>query len=240
MSERNARYLFFGSRAAHLRLAGLTGLVTILCAILAFSFDREIALGIREGLSKETRNAFLPITELGKADWYLVVIVLTYLVGRIAMLRAAPMAVAKAWYDLSRMCTFMLAGLGFAAVIVHILKLSVGRARPKALFREDVYGAQPFAFDLDLNSFPSGHSQTIWCLMSALVILFPRGWPLFVGWAVLVSSSRLVVGAHFPSDVLMGSFIAIVSVLFVHQKWFADVRPPNFRQHLISDEDLRK
>lgn len=233
MSAAREPSFFFGSRAGYLRLAGLSLIIVEICLVLAFHFDQDIALAIRDGLSKETRRAFLPITELGKADWYLAFIVIAYVIGRFGFLRASPLPVASAWYALSRAATFMAAGLGFAAVIVHVLKLSVGRARPKALFRDDFYGAEPFAFDLDLNSFPSGHSQTIWCLMTALILIFPRGWPLFVLWALTVSSSRIIVGAHFPSDVLMGSFIAILSVLFVRWRWFSDVKAPNFHQYIV-------
>lgn len=237
MSQARKAPFLFGSRAGLLRALAFSLLVAAACGLLALTVDREIALGLREGLSKETRNAFLPITDLGKADWYIVALIAAYGLGRLAFLRAAPLAVAQAWYALSRVSLYLMASLALSGALLHTLKILVGRMRPKMLFREGLYGAEPFGFNLDFDSFPSGHSQTIWVLMSALTILWPKGAPVFLGWAVLVSSSRVIVGAHFPSDVLMGSFIGIMSALYVKQKWFDDLSAPNFRRYLNPEKE---
>lgn len=225
---------FYGTSRGRLRVIGLSVFVLAICTCLFFFFDKNMALQIRANLAKDTREAFIPITNLGKADWYIVVALGSWLFGRFMVLRSAPLAVARAWNRLSRAGLFVIVSLAHSAVIVHILKLSIGRARPKALFREDYYGASPLAFDTDLSSFPSGHSQTIWAVMTVLIILFPRGWPLFVSWALLISSSRIIVGAHFPSDVIMGSFIAVMSTLYVRHRWFADLGAPEFGKYLVT------
>jgi membrane-associated phospholipid phosphatase len=225
---------FYSTRGGRLKVIGLSALVFAMCVFLFLFFDKDIALFIRASLTKETREAFIPITNLGKADWYIVAALGTWLLGRFMVLRAAPLRVAHAWDRLSRGGLFVIVSLAYSAVIIHILKLTVGRARPKALFREDFYGAKPLAFDTDLSSFPSGHSQTVWAVMSVLIILFPRRWPVFVSWAVLVSSSRVVVGAHFPSDIIMGSFIAVMSTLYVRHRWFNDLKAPQFGAYLVT------
>jgi membrane-associated phospholipid phosphatase len=203
---------------------------------MALYVDKTFALMVREGLSKETREAFLPVTELGKADFYILALLLAWAIGRAGFLRAAPMGVAKAWAALARASGFIMASLAFSALFVHILKLTVGRARPKELFQNDVYGAFPFSFDTHLSSFPSGHSQTVWSIMAALMFLYPRAWPLFAAWATVIASSRVIVGSHFPSDVLMGSFIAGLSALYVRQKWFRDAAAPRFKPWLAHGE----
>lgn len=229
----------FGSQRGNLRVATLAALVTFVCGIMAIYTDKNLALMIRETLPTEIRRGFIPVTDLGKADYYILVLLITWLGGRIAFLRAAPKPVAKAWATLSRAAAFIIASLALSAVVVHILKLTVGRARPRELFREEIYAAFPLSFDTDLSSFPSGHSQTVWSIMTALMFLYPRAWPLFAAWATVIASSRVIVGSHFPSDVLMGSFIAAMTAIYVRQKWFADLEAPGFKPYLTRGEDAR-
>jgi membrane-associated phospholipid phosphatase len=62
------------------------------------------------------------------------------------------------------------------------------------------------------QSFPSGHTATAVGLATALIWLYPQGRLLFTSLAVLVGCQRIVAGAHYPSDVLVGaaagSFVA--------------------------------
>lgn len=237
MSEvRQPPFGLFGSRRGNMRVALLAALVAAVCGLMALYTDKDIALALREALPRETRRAFNPVTSLGKADYYILTLVLLWLVGRIGFLRAAPLGVARGWASLSKAAGFVLASLAFSAVLVHILKLTVGRVRPGALFSEGIYAAFPLSFDTTLSSFPSGHSQTVWSIMTALMFLFPRAWPLFAAWATVIASSRIIVGAHFPSDILMGSFIAAMSTLYVRQKWYPGLKAPSFKPWLTYGE----
>lgn len=226
----------FGSPRGNTRAALLALLVTAVCGLMAFYADKEFVLMVRGTLPEDLRRAFIPVTELGKADFYILGLVSAWGVGRIGFLRAAPMPVARAWASLARASGFIMACLAFSAIFVHILKLTVGRARPKELFNEGVYSAFPFSFDTHLSSFPSGHSQTVWSIAAALMFLYPRAWPLFAALATVIASSRVIVGSHFPSDILMGSFIAVMSAIYVRQRWFPDAVAPSFKPYLTSGE----
>lgn len=61
---------------------------------------------------------------------------------------------------------------------------------------------------LRLHSFPSGHSATAFIMAGILAQVLPKNlkWPLVIG-AVLIAWSRVKVGAHWPSDVVLGSLI---------------------------------
>ena len=229
----------FGTQRGNLRVAVLATLVALICGLMAIYTDKNIALMVRETLPIDTRRAFIPITDLGKADYYILVLLIAWLGGRIAFLRAAPRPVAKAWATLSRAAAIVISCLALSAIVVHALKLTVGRARPRELFREEIYAAFPFSFDTSLSSFPSGHSQTVWSIMTALMFLYPRAWLLFAAWATVIASSRVIVGSHFPSDVLMGSFIAAMTAIYVRQKWFADLEAPRFKPYLTRGESAR-
>lgn len=60
------------------------------------------------------------------------------------------------------------------------------------------------------HSFPSGHTITAFTILFMLPFLFPgwkKGWKVFC-WTLAVSCgiSRIVLGQHWPVDVLAGSF----------------------------------
>ena len=77
------------------------------------------------------------------------------------------------------------------------------------------------------DSFPSGHAAMAWILLP-LLILFTnkKDWIkylvffLIFSWSVVLVLSRVVIGAHFASDVLFGSFF-IIAVFLLFQKYYS-------------------
>ena len=57
---------------------------------------------------------------------------------------------------------------------------------------------------LDSYSFPSGHAIRVACIATALSITYPAWSPLFILYAGLVALCRVVLGIHYPGDVLVG------------------------------------
>jgi lipid A 4'-phosphatase len=120
----------------------------------------------------------------------------------------------RRWGPAMRAASFV-PGLIFAAVavsglIVDLLKVIVGRTRPKLLFAGDAYSFGWFGLRADDWSFPSGHAATAAAVMTALWCLWPRPLYLYVAGAALVAVSRVITGAHYPSDVIAGAAIAVV------------------------------
>jgi len=211
-----------------LRTLGLTLLISLICILLIGYVDKPTLLFVKQHVTGDLKAFFRVVTDFGKADAYVWGGVLAFLIGRIMFLRAKLTPTAPFYQALSRSGLFVLVSLAYSAVIVHAMKLSFGRPRPKVMFTEDFYGFHFFAFDTKFNSFPSGHSQTIWAVMISLAILFPKGRYVFIAAAVLIASSRVLVTAHYPSDVVMGSFIAIMCALGAHRRWFSDLAMPPF------------
>ena len=100
------------------------------------------------------------------------------------------------------------------AIVVMVIKFTVRRKRP-----EGEWGK--FYRSTDPHSFPSGHAARV--TMLAVVILGLG--PIWLGlllliWAPLVGLSRVAMGVHYLSDViigmLLGLFMGVLVVLIVN------------------------
>lgn len=195
--------------AAGLLWVGVAALVAMVW------IDRPLALALKASVLGEWKGFWSIVTDLGSGlPWYLLGL------GGAAWCWLASSGTPfedqwRLWRDRARAWLFLVAALAASGLLVTLLKLLVGRLRPVWLFREDAYGFAPLSFQSAANSFPSGHSQTIWAVMAALMILFPRHWPTFVALAVLVAASRLFITVHYLSDVLVGSAIGIATVILM-------------------------
>ncbi len=117
----------------------------------------------------------------------------------------ASMVLLLGWFGKSAVLPVLhmiISGL-FCTLIYKWLKVKTLRPRPYQINSKILLGANP----LDQFSFPSGH--TLHAVAFTTVIL---GYYPFLAWVVvpftaLVALSRLVLGLHYPSDVLAGAFI---------------------------------
>ena len=102
-----------------------------------------------------------------------------------------------------------------ATVVTGLLKVMIGRARPVFFEALGITGFYPFSFDWAFNSMPSGHAAASFAALVTLGMLVPRVKPATWTLAIIIGVSRVCVGAHWPSDVLLGAFIGMVAADFV-------------------------
>ncbi|AWL29888.1 phosphatase PAP2 family protein [Acinetobacter defluvii] len=97
--------------------------------------------------------------------------------------------------------------------IYKILKHKTVRPRPYQVHQVIVMGERP----LDHFSFPSGH--TLHAVMTTVVLGYiqPLLLLIMMPFTILVALSRMVLGLHYPSDVIVGALIGatVASMILV-------------------------
>ena len=126
----------------------------------------------------------------------------------LAAMTAVALLVARRRFEALLVATSVIT----AMLVVWGMKAIVGRARP-ALWEAQWYWG---------SSFPSGHTLSTAAFSTAAALCVARNWPragtlamvLAVLWTSLIAVSRLVLGVHWPSDVLaavcLGAFIPLL------------------------------
>jgi undecaprenyl-diphosphatase len=111
---------------------------------------------------------------------------------------------------LATAAAFLFAAVALSGLANDLVKVLVGRSRPGLLFSHGVYGFKPFTNQYYYASFPSGHANTIAALCYGLGVVTGRFKYIRLSIALAVMASRVIVGAHFPSDVLFGAYLGVV------------------------------
>jgi membrane-associated phospholipid phosphatase len=112
------------------------------------------------------------------------------------------------------------AGVIAAAVVINFgittaLKYSINRERPFITYPDII---NKTGKDISDPSFPSGHTSLAFTLATSISLQYPK-WYIIVPaytYAGTVGYSRMHLGAHYPSDVLVGAIVGTGSAYLTH------------------------
>lgn len=127
---------------------------------------------------------------------------------------------------------FILCAVALPGLAASIVKPLIGRVRPFVNGHVDPFAFQPFAYFHELfggmpfpeyfyGSMPSGHTTNAFAIAVAIGALMPRLWPWLVAFAVTIAASRLAIGVHHVTDVLVGALLGGIGALAIRNLFAA-------------------
>ena len=193
----------------------LYAVLTLGGVLLAYAFaDRPVALYFHRMNGGES-PVFKFITGFGVSTGYLVVTAAAAAGLWLAARITRETAQAQRLRAFALVPLFLFLSIAVSGLVTDLLKVVFGRARPKLLFSHDIFGFGWWGTQADYWSFPSGHTTTVVAIATALYLLWPRFLPFYAAFAVLVSVSRAIIGAHYVSDVIGATFIGIAVTAYL-------------------------
>lgn len=151
------------------------------------ALEERVCLRMNGACRREAvREFFRVISRLGDGfSWYVLLLLLPVRYGEPALVPTAVMA-----------------GVAVVGIAIYsFLKNRLVRERPYVTHAGISAGAAP----LDRYSFPSGHTLHAVAFTLQASAHFPELAWLLVPFAALVAASRVVLGLHYPTDVLAGA-----------------------------------
>jgi undecaprenyl-diphosphatase len=101
-----------------------------------------------------------------------------------------------------------LIALAVSGLAVQTIKHLIGRPRPR-LADQGIVDWGP-SFQSGHDSLPSGHALSSFAMAAVLSAFYPAGQWAWYSLAVLVSFTRIYIGAHFASDVFVGAVLGVL------------------------------
>ena len=195
------------NRAARILLISFP-IVVLFCVIGYFAFDLTIAKYCNSIFSNyKIRRILKDISNLGIATFYLICSAVLFMFFRF-------MRKKEIW---SNRALFVFLSISLSGMLVLITKFIFGRYRPKMFFKEQLYGFEFFQLKGKITSFPSGHASTIVALMLALYFISPKYRVIYFIIAFVIVISRVFVCHHYLTDVVVGSYVAVITTLCIKQ-----------------------
>lgn len=106
-----------------------------------------------------------------------------------------------------------------------LIKPTFERLRPSLVLQDTILRSPGSGF-----SFTSNHASNMFCLAVFLGFFYPRLRPWLIAVAALIAFSRVYVGVHFPTDVIVGaawgSVLGTFMAKLVHHFYYHHQRRP--------------
>lgn len=213
------------------RSSWLIAAAIVVALLVALGFVDATMSRLGQGLPEQIITIFGWITRLGESDYILISSGIVFLVCGALALALRDGRWKPAMRQLAGLGGFLFVGVGLPGLLTAIIKRLIGRPRPEYLETLGPFDFRAMSWlDWTYQSFPSGHTTTAFALCFTVSFLVPRGFPWMLTLAVLIAVSRIIVGAHYPTDVLGGAVVGMLGAygvrnVFAARGWVFERRP---------------
>ena len=164
---------------------------------------------------------FKEMTEFGKSGWILVPVGLGLVLVAALASPALPRFTLLVIGTLAVRFAFLFTAIAAPGLFVTVIKRLIGRSRPFADGQVDSFLYLPLVvWRTDYASLPSGHATNVFAALIAVGVIWPRLRGIMWAYALIIALSRVVVLAHYPSDVFAGAIVGAVGA-WLARDWFA-------------------
>jgi undecaprenyl-diphosphatase len=197
------------------------GVVVVSLLAVGFLLVDPFMLERARALSPHARAFFGAITNIGRSNWIL--IPAAAVIAFAIVLRRNHLGVrnSAAYGLIISTVGYVFISVAGAGLVADLFKNILGRARPKLYDMVGHFDFQFFAFDPDHASIPSGHATNIFAFATVIAILWPRGRVLMYTLAAWIAASRVLIGAHYFTDAVLGAALGIAFPYFVRDRFAA-------------------
>jgi membrane-associated phospholipid phosphatase len=199
------------------RRLALGVLAAVICIAAAMGLLDGRGLAFSKTLPLIVVDAFNEITDFGQSGWFLVPLGALIVIAAIAATPAAGRIGNLVVTSLVVRLEFLFLAIALPGLAVTIVKRLIGRVRPSEL---GPFSYVPWSWRPDYASLPSGHGTTAVAAAIAIGALWPKARVPMWAFAVIIAVSRVVIQAHFASDVVAAAFVGAFGAILV-RNWFA-------------------
>jgi len=182
----------------------------ILAIFSYFYLDQTLAYYFSVNITQNIQKIINIITKFGDSIYYIIIPLIIYILSNNRFIE--------------KLSILVFSSTIISGIVINIIKVIVARYRPPMLLEHNLYGFKTFDIGYLVNSFPSGHATTAFSVYVALALVFPKFKYFFIVIAILIASSRVLLTAHYFSDIIIGAMIGTFTSIFLYEKIFFQSR----------------
>jgi len=193
------------------------GVAGIALVALAMQFLDARSLTFVRTLPTGLVDTFNEITDFGQSGWFLVPLAILIVLAAALATPAAGRIGSLVLASLAVRFGYLFFAIAVPGLFVTIVKRLIGRVRPSDV---GPFAYVPWKCRNEYASLPSGHSTTAFAAAVAIAALWPKARIPMLVYAAVIALSRVIITAHFVSDVVAAAFVGGFGAILV-RNWYA-------------------
>jgi len=193
------------------------GVAGIALVALAMQFLDARSLTFVRTLPTGLVDTFNEITDFGQSGWFLVPLAILIVLAAALATPAAGRIGSLVLASLAVRFGYLFFAIAVPGLFVTIVKRLIGRVRPSDV---GPFAYMPWSWRNEYASLPSGHSTTAFAAAVAIAALWPKARIPMLVYAAVIALSRVIITAHFVSDVVAAAFVGGFGAILV-RNWYA-------------------